>query len=157
MQKQGIRHIHVEAVDDVPQTIASKVITWGHADPNNVLILPASPEDLIRNSTRCHRDDIKYIQSSLKVSGVVAHELWLAFLSKEALRIDPRTAEIFEERVYVDDPYGISDGPGHCTGSFDFVRAPGSDIWVLRQDLPKKTQRALDKLEKKGRLNRLAT
>jgi hypothetical protein len=81
-------------------------------------------------------------------------EEWLALrkeaglaLRKEAgLKIDPETAEVKWIYAQTLDPYGIYPQlPPECqqVGREYFARAPGSDMWVLFDDLPDATADAL--------------
>jgi hypothetical protein len=60
---RGLTGIRVEAVDDIPGIVASRVITWGQADPHGVLILPTSPAKLLDTTFPCHpREEINRLQ-----------------------------------------------------------------------------------------------
>jgi hypothetical protein len=73
---------------------------------------------------------------------------WLDERKREALLIDPATAEVhwsFEQTL---DPYGmIPDLPEQFqqVGREYFARRPGSDIWVHFGDLPDKVREKLRK------------
>ena len=74
---------------------------------------------------------------------------------KEAgLKIDPATAEVDWSWEQTLDPYGICPDLSEKyqqTGREYFARAPGSDIWVLFDDLPDETEAALwDLLERRS-------
>ena len=73
-------------------------------------------------------------------------EQWLAIRKEEALKIDPSTAEVTWSYKQVLDPYGVyPDLPEEVkqTGRSYFARRPGSKIWVVFDDLPEATHRAL--------------
>jgi hypothetical protein len=72
-------------------------------------------------------------------------ERWLAIRKEEALKIDPETAEVDWNYADEFDPYGVCDqweSPEElaCVNRVYFARAPGSDIWVAFEDLPKETR-----------------
>ena len=75
-------------------------------------------------------------------------EAWLDERKREALLIDPATAEVdwsFEQTL---DPYGvIPDLPEELqqVGREYFARRPGSDIWVHFDDLPDDVREKLRK------------
>ena len=141
-----IAQIKLQEVYDLPKLIEENTVQWGSADENNILILPASAAKLADDAPfHSPGDEVDYIQATLRVSRDVATTLWLGIYRKEGLRLDPKTANILQNyRVWMDDPYGVY-GIEDCTGRADFARAPGSDLWVLWDDLPKKTQRKLEK------------
>jgi hypothetical protein len=60
--------------------------------------------------------------------------------------IDPATCECLWGMRYVIDPYEVY-GPlsdeDKCVGNLQFVRNPGSGIWIEFCDLPKATQDAI--------------
>jgi hypothetical protein len=75
-------------------------------------------------------------------------EHWLAIRKKEALRIDPETAEVSWWYAQTLDPYGVMDEwelpeEFHQVGREYFARAPGSKIWVEFGDLPAETRKHL--------------
>jgi hypothetical protein len=74
-------------------------------------------------------------------------EHWLEIRKKEALRIDPETAEVTWWYAQVLDPYGVLDQwelrESNCIGRAYFARAPGGEIWVEFGDLPKETREKL--------------
>jgi hypothetical protein len=72
-------------------------------------------------------------------------EQFIAIRREAGLHIDPATAEFDWFYAEVLDPYGVEGVPDgfSCVGREYFARAPGSDIWVSFQDLPKETQLAL--------------
>ena len=72
-------------------------------------------------------------------------EQWLAIRKAEALKIDPKTAEVEWGWGYVLDPYGVKDLPpeARCIGREYWARRPDSDIWVSFDDLPEETCEAL--------------
>jgi hypothetical protein len=150
----GISQIKLEAVYDVPKLIESNTVKWGSADEHNILILPASAAQLADDAPfHSALDEVDYIQATLRVARDVATTLWLGIYRKEGLRLDPNTANVRCDRVFVEDPYGVY-GDGSNIGSADFARAPGSDLWVLWDDLPKKTQRKLEKRLSEDRADR---
>ena len=76
-------------------------------------------------------------------------EEWLATRKREALKIDPETAEVTWWYAQTLDPYGINpDLPEEYQqiGRESFARPPGSDIWVWFGDLPIQTQHRLEEL-----------
>ncbi len=80
-------------------------------------------------------------------------ESFLAAMKAESFKIDPATAEVAVWRAELTDPYDIYRRPidldvSYCKHSF--ARNPGSDIWVLLQDLPPEPyQRLLARRRKK--------
>jgi hypothetical protein len=72
---------------------------------------------------------------------------WLAVRKREALLIDPETAEWIGGHGEVMDPYGVYGrylpDEVRCYGSTNFARRPGSDIWVVFYDLPEATVKRL--------------
>jgi hypothetical protein len=83
-----------------------------------------------------------------RVGQRVEREHWLEIRKKEALRIDPETAEVTWSYAQVLDPYGVLDKwelpeECDCVGRAYFARAPGSDIWVEFGDLPDETREKL--------------
>jgi hypothetical protein len=75
-------------------------------------------------------------------------EHWLAIRKKEALRIDPETAEVTWWYAQTLDPYGVLDEwelpqEFHQVGREYFARAPGSKTWVEFGDLPAETRKHL--------------
>ena len=73
-------------------------------------------------------------------------EEWLAIRKEAGLHINPETAEVDWSYGLTLDPYGV--GPElpeeyqQVERTF-FARSPGSDVWVLFDDLPKATRDAL--------------
>jgi hypothetical protein len=63
---------------------------------------------------------------------------WLAVRKREAVRIDPTTAEVVWQHRYILDPYNVHvlDDQEKVIGRVYFARQPGSDIWVSFDDLP---------------------
>jgi hypothetical protein len=64
---------------------------------------------------------------------------WLAIRKREALNIDPETAEFDWSYEYIVDPYHIYDDlteEEKQVGRVYFTRRPGSDIWVGLYDVP---------------------
>jgi hypothetical protein len=75
-----------------------------------------------------------------------ATKRWLAVRKREALKIDPATAEVHGIYGQTLDPYCIiEDLPDVYRQSCwnYFVRTPGSDIWVWDGDLPEAARKAL--------------
>jgi hypothetical protein len=142
----GISQIKLEEVYDVPKLIESNTVKWGSADEHNILILPASAAQLADDAPfHSALDEVDYIQATLRVARDVAISLWLGIYRKEGLRLDPKTANVLQNYpVWIEDPYGVY-GIEDCTSKANFARAPGSDLWILWDDLPKKTQRKLEK------------
>jgi hypothetical protein len=74
---------------------------------------------------------------------------WLAVRKEEGKRIDPATAETMWTYECVADPYGLvppadlSDEARGVSGRCYWARSPGSDIWLLFDDLPEATVKAL--------------
>jgi hypothetical protein len=82
---------------------------------------------------------------------------WLADCKREALEIDPETAEVRYFYVQLMDVYGVHpDLPEELREAdhVQFVRRPGSDIWVWWGDLPTAT---LEKLLVREHHNMLVT
>jgi hypothetical protein len=60
--------------------------------------------------------------------------------------IDPETADVNWWHVEMIDPYGDHEYiPPHfqCTGRAHFARAPGTDVWIVSEDLPEATHKRL--------------
>jgi hypothetical protein len=77
---------------------------------------------------------------------------WLAIRKDAGPRIDPDVAEVAWQIAYTADPYGVwPDLPEEARtfGREWYARCPGSDVWVLFDDLPHSTQEALT--EPRGR------
>jgi hypothetical protein len=70
-------------------------------------------------------------------------EQWLKIRKEAGLHIDPATAEVFWTYAQTLDPYGVYPEVEECVGREYFARAPGSDIWVLFDDIPRQTRDAL--------------
>jgi hypothetical protein len=73
-------------------------------------------------------------------------EQWRAVRKDAGPRIDPDVAEVASQFAYTVDPYGVcSDLPeeARTVGREWYARCPGSDVWVLFDDLPYATQKAL--------------
>jgi hypothetical protein len=70
---------------------------------------------------------------------------FLAQRRQAGLQIDAETAEIEWGSGNIQDPYGIGEDPEGmgCSGKLLFARAPGSDVWVYVEELPKTTAKAL--------------
>ncbi len=68
----------------------------------------------------------------------MAKEQYLAVRKEAALKIDPKTAEVFSDYVQTLDPYEMRDLPEDYPqrGREYFARSPGSDVWVWFGDLP---------------------
>jgi hypothetical protein len=76
---------------------------------------------------------------------------YLADRKREAVTIDPNTAEVtwsYEETL---DPYGVHDLPAELrqVGREYFARHPGSEIWVWFGDLPYVVSRKLLELHER--------
>jgi len=67
---------------------------------------------------------------------------------REALRIDPGTAQTTWWYVGISDPYGVDPLKDDSVGRGYFARNPGSDIWVCFDDLPEKVRDRLWKLHR---------
>jgi len=67
----------------------------------------------------------------------MAREQYLAVRKEAALKIDPKTAEVFWEHGEVCDPYKLYDltDEEDCIGRNYFARSPGSNVWVSFHDL----------------------
>jgi hypothetical protein len=76
----GIERIHVKPIDDIPgiADYTFKTVKWGRADPDDILILPASTTELPQRSLPDASGDrgIKDIQSAYNVSDEVAEEIY---------------------------------------------------------------------------------
>jgi hypothetical protein len=72
-------------------------------------------------------------------------EQWLAVRKEAALRINPKTADVFYLHGQVGNPYGVLSVPEEyeLNGRCWFARAPCSDVWVSFDDLPDETLEAL--------------
>ena len=71
---------------------------------------------------------------------------WLQVRKDEAMRIDPETAEVHWSYEQAFDPYRVGfklPDVWRCVGREYFARNPGSDIWVVFQDLPEGTRNKL--------------
>jgi hypothetical protein len=80
------------------------------------------------------------------MSKEITTEQWLAIRKEAALKIDPRTAEVFWRYAQTLDPYGVDpDLPKEYrqVGREYFARSPDSDAWVWFGDLPEKVRDAL--------------
>jgi hypothetical protein len=66
----------------------------------------------------------------------------------EALRIDPKTADVLWDYNDIMDPYCVYNRPVESIGRDYFARNPGSRIWVWFGDLPDVTR---DELWRKHR------
>jgi hypothetical protein len=73
-------------------------------------------------------------------------EEWLAARKRDALNIDPETAEV--TWCYADsmDPYGVDPLPEEyqSVGRVWYARSPNTDIWVAFFDLPDRTFKRLE-------------
>jgi hypothetical protein len=69
-----------------------------------------------------------------------------AMVKEAGRQVDPETAEVFWIWGPMLNPYGIypylPEVDGHV-GALQFVRSPGSDVWVHSGDLPEATRNAL--------------
>jgi hypothetical protein len=73
-------------------------------------------------------------------------EEWLAIRKREALKIDPETAEVTWRYTQILNPYGVDPNLSEeyqQVGRESFVRRPGGDIWVWFGDLPNETLKRL--------------
>jgi hypothetical protein len=71
---------------------------------------------------------------------------WLVTRKNAAAEIDPETAEVDWSYGQTLDPYGVMrylPDEYYSIGREYFARAPGRDVWVLFDDLPAKTVKAL--------------
>jgi hypothetical protein len=71
---------------------------------------------------------------------------WLEIRKQEGMRIDPETAEVDWSYAETFDPYGLGlelSDELRQVGREYFARNPGSDIWVVFQDLPEGTRNKL--------------
>jgi len=71
---------------------------------------------------------------------------WLATRKEAGPKIDPETAEVMWVYAQTLDPYGIDpELPPELeqVGREYFARSPGSDVWVLFDDLPRNVRDAL--------------
>jgi hypothetical protein len=78
--RHGIERIHAEAIYDIAgiASYACKTIKWRRANPDDILILPASPSELPQNSptfASCDRG-IKGLQSAYNLSDELAREIY---------------------------------------------------------------------------------
>lgn len=76
----------------------------------------------------------------------IRQDLWRALLRIAGRQIDPNTAEVVCTYRLILDPYGVHpDLPEEYqqVGQECFARAPGTEVWVSFDDLPKET---LDRL-----------
>jgi hypothetical protein len=72
----------------------------------------------------------------------IRQDLWLALRKIAGQQIDPDTAEVFCTYGLTLDPYGVyPDLPVEYrqVGPEYFARAPGTEVWVSFDDLPKET------------------
>ena len=88
-------------------------------------------------------DDERTTEMSKTITDTNGNELtveqWLEIRKEAGLRIDPATADVMWCHAETLDPYGVNpDLPEEYrqVGREYFARAPGSDIWVLFDDLP---------------------
>jgi len=73
-------------------------------------------------------------------------EEWLATRKREALKIDPETAEVTWWYAQTADPYGVDPtlpDEYQQIGRESFACRPGSDIWVWFGDLPDTSKKRL--------------
>jgi hypothetical protein len=87
-------------------------------------------------------------QRRLEMTDAKSVKQWLAIRKEEAPKIDPATAEVACWYAQMIDPYGLLDpdsiDPQYWGWQREwFARRPGSDIWVLFDDLPEETWDAL--------------
>jgi hypothetical protein len=134
------RHIDTEKLNKKRDALAElhKRASRG-GDPASTTVIEALFPDLpVKKKTAAEKAEIKR---------------WLEIRREEGLRIDPETAEVDWNYVQTLDPYGVLDEwelpeEFHCVGREHFARVPGSDIWVLFDDLPEETRAKLAHKEK---------
>ena len=71
---------------------------------------------------------------------------WLRLREEAGRKIDPETAEVTWRWGLTLDPYGIHPGLPEEARQVQrnyFARSPGSDLWVLFDDLPEATYKIL--------------
>jgi hypothetical protein len=90
-------------------------------------------------------DEFNRRRAETRIDGMTIDE-WLATRRAEGLKIDPETAEVDWIYAQTLDPYGVYPQlPDRLqqVGREYFAHAPGSDVWVLFDDLPQTTAEAL--------------
>ena len=86
----------------------------------------------------------------------ISVEEWLAIRKQAGLEIDPETAEVWKDKRYTIDPYGVYSDlteEEKQIGSCYFARSPGSGVCVSFHDLPEATEAALWERINRGELN----
>jgi hypothetical protein len=144
-----------EALKIDPDT--AEVASWyGHKlDPYGVLLPPEEYWKCQRNyfarrpgsSVWVSFDDLPEEVCDGLYAKHAPFEKWLAIRKKEALKIDPDTAEVATFYGQFDDPYGVLGPPPEgyqILGKNHFARRPGSSVWVSFDDLPEEVCDALD-------------
>jgi hypothetical protein len=78
-------------------------------------------------------------------------EEFIKIRKQAALKIDPETAEVASWAVDVMNPYGVyPTAEEYNIGRDNFVRAPGSDIWVWFGDLPEEVWKKIVKKQEQA-------
>ena len=90
-------------------------------------------------------DNIDPPSVGVNMSDTAEIDQWLAARKREALNIDPKTAEVTWVYGQSFDPYDVRDLPEEYrqVQRHYFARAPGSEIWVVFDDLPDDTRETL--------------
>ncbi len=85
-----------------------------------------------------------------RVTNDLTVEEWIDIRKKEALKINPNTAEVSWTYIQTLDPYGIDNLPEELQQLERgyFARNPGGHVWVSFYDLTRDT---VEKLMKKHR------
>ena len=98
----------------------------------------------------CKQVDLRPIETAVNVQvGGYSDENvpeWLAIRKKAAAEINPETAKVSRIDAQTLDPYGVNrylPSEFGAVGREYFARAPGSDVWVLFDDLSSDTATAL--------------
>jgi hypothetical protein len=137
-----IRATRVATLDELATALAAlnEAIEHRSGDKPNATTLHGHLEVEELNK---QRDALEELHK--RVGQRAEREHWLEIRKKEALRIDPETAEVAWSYAQVLDPYGVLDKwelpeECDCVGRAYFARAPGSDIWVEFGDLPQETR-----------------
>jgi hypothetical protein len=138
-----IRATRVATLDELATAVAAlnEALEHRSGDKPNATTLHGHLEVEELNK---QRDALKELHK--RVGQRAEREHWLEIRKKEALRIDPETAEVTWWYAQVLDPYGVLDEwelEQNCIGRAYFARAPESDIWVVFGDLPDETRHKL--------------
>jgi hypothetical protein len=140
-----IRATRVATLDELATAVAAlnEAIEHRSGDKPNATTLHGHLEVEELNK---QRDALEELHK--RVGQRAEREHWLAIRKKEALRIDPETAEVTWWYAQTLDPYGVLDEwelpeEFHQVGREYFARAPGSKIWVEFGDLPAETRKHL--------------